>query len=327
MDEDVERVPVTVLTGFLGAGKTTVLDAWLREHPRGDVAVIVNEVGTIGIDGELLGGERARALVEITGGCICCATHAELVQALARLATREPRPARIFVETSGAASPAGVLRAIFRGAAAETVRLDGIVTVVDATRVEALGSGALAAEQIGYADVLVLSRADLSDAESLSRARSALAARNGTAVVAASARGALVEMRDGAVERWGALLSRRSADLRALPLTSSHRASSTTPAIESMSLSVDGELDEDRLTTWVELELARYEGRILRIKGILAIHGIDQRVILQGVADHVEVTVGADWGDQPRSSRVVLVGFALDHAAIEASLRTCVHRG
>lgn len=108
-------LPVTVVTGFLGAGKTTLVNHWLAGMGRGDVAVIVNEHGDVGIDGELLAA-RVRTLVEISGGCLCCANSAELVRALDDLAGAPAPPGRVLIETSGAASPAGVLRAISRGA-------------------------------------------------------------------------------------------------------------------------------------------------------------------------------------------------------------------
>ncbi|MBL8948288.1 MAG: GTP-binding protein, partial [Myxococcales bacterium] len=127
-------LPVTVVTGFLGAGKTTLVNAWLAGIARGDVAVIVNEHGRIGIDGELLAA-RARTIVEITGGCICCTTQAELVRALDELAATAAPGGRVLVETSGAASPAGVLRAIAAGGPEGTFALDGVITVVDASRV------------------------------------------------------------------------------------------------------------------------------------------------------------------------------------------------
>ncbi len=158
----IPPVPVTIVTGFLGAGKTTLVNRWLTAAPRGDVAVIVNELGDVGIDGALL-APRARAIVEIAGGCVCCVTHAELVRALDDLTRGDVRPARILVETSGAASPAGVLRAIARGGPRGAHALDGVVTVVDATRVDTLGAHDLAIEQVGFADIVVLSRADRGD--------------------------------------------------------------------------------------------------------------------------------------------------------------------
>lgn len=303
------RVPVTVVTGFLGAGKTTLVNRWLAELPRGDVAVIVNEHGDVGIDGELL-AERARVLVEITGGCVCCTTQAELVRALDELASRAPSPKRIVIETSGAASPAGVLRAVGGGGRSGAFFLDGVVTVVDATRVEEIAEHELAIEQIGYADVVVLSRADACTGEGLTHAEEIAGTRNGAALVAHAPPAPPLE----------ALLASRRADfarVREIP------AALASHAYESVSLTLDGEVDGDRFADFVETELAALAGRLFRTKGILAVAGVEERMIVQGVADRVEVTFGAAWGDGPRTSRLVVVGFGLDREALARGFTAC----
>jgi G3E family GTPase len=286
----MRAIPVTVVTGFLGAGKTTLLNAWLAS--RRDVAVIVNEVGAIGIDGELL-ASPGRTLIEIAGGCVCCTTHADLVRALAMLAARAP--ARIFVETSGAASPAGVVRAIARE---ESLRLEGIVTVVDGTRLSQLLELELAIEQIAYADVLVVTRR--CDDET----RAQLAHRNGAAVIATER----AELEP--------LLARRNGDFEGA--LASHAADG---GIESIALELEGEVDEERFGEWIESELSRFASRLLRMKGILAVEGLEERMILQGVAERVEVTFGAPWGERRRSSRLVILGFALDRDELERGFR------
>jgi G3E family GTPase len=291
-------LPVTVVTGFLGAGKTTLVNHWLGGIARGDVAVIVNELGDVGIDGELL-AERARTIVEITGGCVCCASQAELVRALDELARSVTPPRRVLVETSGAASPAGVLRAIATGGRDEAFVLDGVVTVVDATRIDAVCEHDLAIEQIGYADVVVLSRVDL-DRGAGARAMDRIAVHNGAAVVLEGAR------------TLDEVLALRSSDLappRELPRAATHR-------YDSIALSLDGEVDGDRFAEFVESELGACAGRIFRTKGILAVAGVDERMILQGVADSVEIVFGAPWGAAPRTTRLVVVGWALDRDAL-----------
>jgi G3E family GTPase len=300
-------IPVTVVTGFLGAGKTTLVNRWLADLPRGDVAVVVNEVGDIGIDGELLAA-RAKALREITGGCICCRTQAELVRALDELAGSSAK--RILVETSGAASPAGVLRSIAGGGPSGAFGLDGVITVVDATRVHALAEHELAIEQIGYADVVVLSRADLATSEATAHAQDVVAETNGAAHVAFAPSSAGLDD----------LLAARRADfdrnVRVVPPAAHH-------VYESVSLVVEGEVDGERLADFVESDLGRAAGRIFRTKGILAVAGMGERMIVQGVADLVEVTFGEPWGDVPRRSRLVVVGFGLDRVALDRGFAAC----
>lgn len=301
-------IPVTIVTGFLGAGKSTLVQKWLTELPRNEIAVIVNERGEVGIDGELLAAHVAR-LREISGGCVCCSSQAQLLAALAELSETEPRPSRILVETSGAASPAGVIRALSARLARERLQLDGVITVVDATRVAEVLGFDLAVEQLGFADVVVLSHVD---------AASALDGAEAAAQLHAPA-ALVVRARHGILESsFSELLSRR-AEALALPPP---EASKHTP-IEAVSLILDGELDEERFGDWVENTLALVEARILRIKGILALKGVDERVIVQGVSEAVDVQLGTPWASHARKSRLVVLGLGLDGPALEAGFLRC----
>lgn len=311
MHTELTPIPVTVVTGFLGAGKSTLVERWLGELPRDEVAVIVNERGEIGIDGELLAAHVAR-LREITGGCVCCESQAELASALAELSTIEPRPARILVETSGAASPAGVIWAIGHGPARERLRLDGVITVLDVTTTARTLGFDLAVEQLGFADVVVLSHADRADDTKvdLPAVEERVGGHAPAAVITSSRRGV---MPSTLIE----LLAQRSEVLRVPVEGSQHEA------IEAVSLVLEGTLHEDRFGEWVERALGDVEARILRIKGILAMEGIGARVIVQGVGENIEVVIGAPWGDATPNSRLVVLGLGLDAASLEAGFAAC----
>lgn len=306
-----ERVPVTVVTGFLGAGKSTLLERWLGELGD-DTAVILNEWGEIGIDAELLG--RRLRLIEIAGGCLCCRNQDELARALTTLA--EEAPSRVLVETSGAASPAGVVRAITSGPGRDRLRLDGVVTVVDGSRLDRVLAFDLALEQLGFADVVVISHAD--DVEDWQAVEANVSAHAPVAIRARATRG---EVRVSAGE-GAALLDLLARRDEAFELPSTDRPAHE--AIDAVSLQHDGELDEERFLDWVSEDLAEVEARILRLKGIVAMAGVDARVVLQGVGEAVEVRLGNAWGEEPRSSKLVVLGLGLDAAALERGFFACV---
>lgn len=322
-------IPVTIVTGFLGAGKSTLLRSWLEQLPRNETAVIVNEQGEVGVDGELLAARVAR-LREITGGCVCCRSQAELSSALLELGTTPPRPSRLFVETSGAASPAGVIQALGAPGLREHLALDGVITVVDATRATRALAFDVAVEQLGFADVVVLSHVDetreigeANEAGEISEASAsvdlealqALLSRHApAAVIARAARGAMASS-------FVALMAQRAEALH--PVRPDGVAHS---GIDAASMRLDGELDEDLFGDWVEASLGAVEARILRVKGIVAIRGVDARVIVHGVSDAVEVVVGAPWGDAKRTSRLVVLGLGLDAAALDAGFHRCAAR-
>lgn len=307
-----DPVPVTIVTGFLGAGKSTLVQRWLGELPRAETAVIVNERGEVGIDGELLAAHVAR-LREISGGCVCCSSQAELVSALIELGEAQPRPGRILVETSGAASPAGVIRALGAPATRQLLQLDGVISVIDATRVQQALAFDIAVEQLGFADVVVLSHVDRAHETDLPAVQALVQRHAPAAVVVRAQRGVLD---DGFVS----LLGRRAESLQ-LPAAGAAHSS-----IEAVSLMWSGELDEERFGEWVESALGSVEARILRVKGILALQGIEERVILQGVSEAVEVQLGAPWGEHARTSRMVVLGLGLDGAALEAGFLACAVR-
>jgi G3E family GTPase len=160
-------VPLVIVTGFLGAGKTTLINRLLarrqQRNASGKLGLVVNELGEVGIDGALLGGQRARQ-IELPGGCVCCVLGDELGTTLIELIDRNPELDAIVLETTGVAEPLAISWAVAREPVASRVRLAAVVTLVDATHFLASRSVSSSVDaQVAYADVLLLTKAELAD--------------------------------------------------------------------------------------------------------------------------------------------------------------------
>src|SRR5258706_11578944 len=178
------QVPVTVLTGYLGAGKTTLLNRILSEQHGKKYAVIVNEFGEIGIDNDLI-VDADEEVFEMNNGCVCCTVRGDLIRILGGLMKRKDKFDAILVETTGLADPAPVAQTFFADDEVKArTRLDSITTVVDAKNILArLDDSSEAAEQIAFADQIILNKTDLAGAEELAVVERRIRALNPFAVI------------------------------------------------------------------------------------------------------------------------------------------------
>ncbi len=161
--KETSYVPVLLLTGFLGSGKTSLLNRMMKDwHPeRGKMAIVVNELGEVGIDGDLLPAEMTRQ-VELPGGCICCVLNEDLDRTILELLRSYPEVAMIVIETTGIAEPLPICWALEREPLNQRVRLSAVVTVIDAMQFEeSRKHGAVAEVQVEEADILIPSKLDL----------------------------------------------------------------------------------------------------------------------------------------------------------------------
>jgi len=273
----MDQVPVTVLTGYLGAGKTTLLNRVLSEHHGKKYAVIVNEFGELGIDNELVVNAEEEVF-EMNNGCICCTVRGDLIRIIEGLMKRKGRFDAILIETTGLADPAPVAQTFFvDDEVRNRTRLDSIVTVVDAKNfLQRLEDSHEAAEQVAFADVVLLNKIDLASTEEAARVEARIRSINPMA---------RLHKTDHCAMPVTDLLDRGAFDLnRILEIEPDFLGEDThehDDAITSVSLKATCPLDPQKFRTWIS-ELLRTRGvDILRCKGILNFKGDANRFVFQ----------------------------------------------
>lgn len=313
-----DRLPVTVLTGFLGAGKTTLLKRILTEPHGHRIAVVVNELSDVDIDGELVMAVREEVVV-LTNGCVCCTIRGDLVRAIAHCLERSDALDHVVIETTGLAEPGPIAQSFYADAGlAERVRLDGIVTVVDAANLERqLRHAPEAGEQVAFADLLVLNKTDLVDHQTVERVARELARINAVAPIVRTS-GAALPIQE--LLRLGG----HALAAPTLPPADHDAPHDHGTDVTTVGLQVPGELSPALLYRWIGDLLAGSGEDLFRLKGLLAVAGVDQRVLVQAVHRQATSTLEADWGGEERHSRLVLIGRNLDRAHLEADLRHCL---
>ena len=281
---------VTVLTGFLGAGKTTLVNHILSTDHGRRIAVIVNEVGEIGIDGDLIVSSDEE-IIEMANGCVCCtlSVRNDLATTIHKLLARPVPPDYVVIETSGVADPVPVTQALFVDDLADRIAVDGIVTMVDAKHVDAhldaFGPDrpdSRVVDQILCADRIVLNKTDLVDADALRNTEYRIREFNNTAPIIRSCYSRVDPDELLGIEAFGG--SPTAAGGAFLEDTYIH---SPDTGVEAISIEVAGELDEARLREWLENLTAARSADIYRIKGILAVAGRPCQTVLQGRASTV----------------------------------------
>jgi G3E family GTPase len=314
-------MPVALLSGFLGSGKTTVVNALLRDPRLAGTAVAVNEFGDVPLDRDLIDHGSDRTVV-MANGCLCCNLSGDLEDAVMRLFSQRgangvPRFDRLIIEPSGLADPAPIAQAILRNPVmARSMRLEAIVATADA-----LFAGMQIAhhpetrKQIAVADRLVLTKTDLARAETVPRLRSELAGLNPGAPILTADHGAV----DAASLFPARFFDPDAAAPDPFPLRSGLFADDAghLARYASATLLAEAPLNWRPFDAWLRAIRIRHAEALLRMKGMLNIRDMDGPVVIQGVHHVIDspVTLGR-WPTADRRSRLVLIA---DRATIEAA--------
>jgi G3E family GTPase len=347
----MEKIPVTVLTGYLGAGKTTLLNRILTEDHGKRYAVIVNEFGEIGIDNDLVVGADEEVF-EMNNGCVCCTVRGDLIRVLSGLMKRKGRFDAIIVETTGLADPGPVAQTFFVDDEVKArTQLDSVIALVDARHITAqLDASKEAREQVAFADQILLNKTDLVDEAALVAVEARLRRLNPLAPVRRTERAAVPL---DAILGKGAFDLERIIELSPDFLNPPHgeaghvhddhcghehdhdhdhdhdhhhgaRGHAHGDDIEGVSLSLDRPVSGPRFTAWIDKVIQTQGPDILRAKGIIDVAGEDRRLVFQAVHMILEGDYQRPWKpDEKRWSRAVFIGRNLDRAALEAGFKAC----
>ena len=340
----LEKLPVTVITGFLGSGKTTLI-RHLMQNPQGKrLAVVVNEFGDVGVDGEILKSCAIpdcpeENIMELANGCICCTVADDFIPTIEALMALDPRPDHILIETSGLALPKPLLKAFDWPDIRSKITVDGVIALADA---EAVAAGRFAPnvaavdaqrmaddsidhetplsevfeDQISCADIILLTKPDLAGPEGVAKAREIIAAEAPRPLP-------VVEVAEGAVDVRVVLGLEAAAedDMDARPSHHDGHDDHEHDDFESIVVELPEQTDPAQLVANIE-RLAN-ELNILRVKGYAAVQGKPMRLLVQAVGARVRQQYDRPWQpEEERRSRLVVIAEHddIDEAAIRGIL-------
>jgi G3E family GTPase len=316
-----KKLPVTVISGFLGAGKTTLVNHVLAQSADATIGVIVNEYGEVGIDGDLIVADD-NPLIEIRNGCICCTVRSDLVAGVKQLLAREDiQLDRLIIETSGLADPAPVLQTFLADAdLLMKLELESVIAVVDAANLKRQIHDDIAREQIAFADLVILNKAELASAGELDAIEGELKSLNPTAYVirATQSRVPFNELLGTPRFSLSNLLEIEPGLLED-EHDHEHDASVTSCAVET-----EEALDPFLFNRWVNQLVQREGENLLRMKGILQLKGEARQFQFHSVHMLMESKPGRRWQpDEARKSRFVFIGRQLDPHGLQQGFLAC----
>jgi len=345
---DLAKLPVTVVTGFLGSGKTSLI-SHLIQNPGGKrLAVIVNEFGDLGVDGEILKACSipncpAENIIELANGCICCTVADDFIPTIEALMALDPRPEHILIETSGLALPKPLLKAFDWPDIRSKITVDGVIALADAeavaagrfaTNVAAVDAQRLADDsidhdtplsevfddQINCADIILLTKPDLAGPDGVAKAKAMIAERAQRSIP-------VIEVAEGTIDPRIILGLEAAAedDMDARPSHHDEQDDHEHDDFESVVINIPDVTDPLELVARIE-HLAKTQN-ILRVKGYANVAGKPMRLLVQAVGSRVRHQYDRPWGaDEPRIGRLVVIAehHDVDGVAIRAALSLSV---
>eukprot|EP00954_Amorphochlora_amoebiformis_P008150 632285-Amorphochlora_amoeboformis.AAC.1 len=327
-ERDAKRLPVTIITGFLGSGKTTLVNHILTVQHGMKLAVVENEYGEESIDGKLVGGSSEKVnerIVEASNGCVCCTVRGDLIKAIVKLCATYKDLDGILVETTGLADPTPVAQTFYMDQlVTQKARLDGIVAVCDSRFVvqnlaekKAHGTVNECRQQLAFADIILLNKLDLISKEELKKVKSGVRSINKTAKLIETVRSKVDPK-----ELLGIKAFNVERVMQITPDFLEDRVTNHDEGIGSFVVRLKAPIDMELFQDWIADLLRVSSANLYRSKGLLLASGSSSKFVFHTVHEILEIEEGDEWTEgEKRESVLVFIGKDLDKQEIENGLK------
>ena len=330
-----ERIPVTIITGFLGAGKTSLLNKLIGKHPEKKFAIIENEFGETGIDGGLI-ASAPDAIFELNNGCICCSLGEDFLHTLETLLGSSYGFDYLLIETTGIADPSGIVDAFVSGSTVQQrFRIDSLVCVADAVNMEDLFDEQPEVRlQLALADLVLVNKTDCVHPDYLVRLTGLIKGVNPMAQIANTSFCEVSEIAVLDTDSFSgegiekSTLSFYGMDFQELKQAGqksfihnskpmeSHRKHD----ISSVGFTFEGSFDVNKFGLWMQNYLYFNRDNVFRVKGIMSFDQTEDQFVFHAVRSSFMFEVGKPWGIEPRFSKLVFIGKNISGKELEANL-------
>lgn len=327
---DKKRMPVTIITGFLGSGKTTLLNNIIAKHPEKKFAIIENEFGQIGIDGGLIVASNEK-IFELNNGCICCSLQDDFSDTIETLTESSFEFDHLLVETTGIANPDSIINSFLT--TEKIVKhfiLDSTVCVVDALHVEDLmAEQPEVLKQLAVADIVLVNKADSVRPGYLQELRDKILSFNYSANIHCVSHANISKISILDVYAFSGESVKKSTlafhhlgglGLRDKKESLIQKKRELNHEIMNEGFRMNGSFDFQKFNFWIKAYMFINRSNILRIKGIVSFHDVEEKVVFQAVKNNYLFEIGEPWGNEPRFCKMVFIGKRIDSKELDENL-------
>lgn len=316
----MKKIPVTIITGYLGAGKTTLINNLIQKHPEKKFAIIENEFGEIGLDGSFIIGADEN-IFELSNGCICCSLNVDFYKLINKLLSGDYDFNHLLIETTGIADPTSIVNAFLSDYdIIECFTIDAVVCLVDAVNVEdSIDSEPEARKQLTIADIVLLNKIDMVRQGYVDEIKSKIHNFNQLATIYSTSQADISGYNLLDTHQYsGKKIEQSVSSFKNLTFLGSNTLEHD---IKSVEVAIPGSLDYERFRTWLDLILFFSDHRPYRIKGILSFKDVPEKCILHAIKDNYVFDKGDLWQpDEERYSKIVFIGRDIDNTKMEEIL-------